>query len=587
MAWRPKNENFKLRPYQVDDVVTLLKTKKIMLAADTGTGKTCSYIRAAERALTRERVSAWFIFCPAATVVQVANEIKRLTTSRVIMLTGTATQRKDKRRRARNDNVKYVVMPMSVTVWNERNQILNLMEYRRKGVEAGVIIDEAYYLKSGPVDIPHVSKVAKRVKAMFGMREVFRYRFCVTGTPVQNSPEDAYWQFFFLYGKKILGSKEEFDSQYIIKDHFGNPRGVRNLEKFHKVIEPYMIRRKETDPEVAKYLPRMITENIEIEPEDMAFRKMYAIIRQDTMESLEALARFGPADKLPPEQREMKNNILRQAQSRAATLQMLCVGGTEVIKRHALMQIDKNIKLVEQDKKPKKTYALRLYKRHKSMFEKTTIGEKPGVLVDMVKEILREDPEFKIVIFSHYRHAADMLFEQLSKAKLKTRSYMDDGTLMTVPVNILLSKGGANEQYKKDAFNNDVDTRILITTDANREGVDLPGGSHLFHADLPYNHAIWYQRSTRIRRTGSKHKRVRVFNLLLDGTVEMRVWDHILRTKSMSSAIIDGKKHKRDVVEIGNAKKKTVKAISGLKLHESTLYSFIKNDNFAKDRHAA
>jgi SNF2 family DNA or RNA helicase len=579
MAWKPDDESFRLRPYQVEDVQTLIKKRRVLLAADTGTGKTCSYIRACERLLFQEKVNAWFIFCPAATVRQVYNEIKRLTTSRAVMMIGSVQQRKDKRKLARKDVIKYVIIPMSVTLWNEKNQILKLMNYRKGENEVGIIIDEAYYLKSGPVDIPHGARMAKRVKAMFGMREEFAYRFCVTGTPIQNTPEDAYWIFFFLLGKKLLGTKEEFDARYIIKDSWGNPRGVRNLEQFHAIIKPRMIRRKETDPEVAKYLPKMITENIEIEMDDPKMRQMYSIIRQDTMESLEALAHFGPDEKMTPEKREMKNNILRQAQSRAATLQMLCVGGTEVIKRHALMQLEKNVKLAEQDKKSKKTYALRLYKRHKSMFENTTMGDKIPTATELIKDILREEPDYKIVIFSHYRHAADMIYEQLVKAKIKTRSHNENNELITVPVGIVMSKGGSNEQYKKDLFNNDRDTRIFITTDANREGVDLPAGSHLFHFDMPYNHAIWHQRSTRIRRTGSKHKRVHIFNLLLDGTVEGRTWDHIIRTKAMSSAIIDGKRHKRDAVGVSRTK-----TLSGLKLHESTLYSFIKNDGFGKEK---
>ena len=580
MGWQPEDKSFRLRPYQVEDVRVLLKKKKILLAADTGTGKTTEYIRAAERAMYQGKVNAWFVFCPASTVRQVYNEIKRLTTSRAIMMVGNAEQRKAKRKLARKEAIKYIIIPMSITLWNEKDQILKLMHYRKDGNEVGIVIDESYYLKSGPIDIPHGAKMAKRVKAMFGMREEFKYRFAITGTPVQNTPEDAYWIFFYLFGKKLLGTKEEFDSRYLIKNSWGVPTGVRNLEQFHDIIKPWMIRRKETDPEVAKYLPKMITENIEIEMEDAKMREMYGIIRNDTLESLEALARFGPEEKMKPEQRILKQNILRQAQSRAATLQMLCIGGTEVIKRYALEQIVKNEKLVEQGKKPKKTYALRLYRRHPLVFQKTTSGDKIGLAVELMKDILREEPNYKIVIFSHYRHAADMIYEEIVKAKLKTRSHDEEtGNLHTVPVGVVISKGGSNEQYKKDLFNQDNDTRILITTDANREGVDLPAGSHLFHFDMPYNHAIWHQRSTRIRRTGSKHKRVHIFNLLLDGTVEMRVWGHIVKTKAMSAAILDGTRHKRDAVGISKTK-----TISGLKLHESTLYSFIKNDEFGKQK---
>jgi SNF2 family DNA or RNA helicase len=556
VAWVSKKT---LRPYQVEDVADLVLGRRMILASDTGVGKTLTYLRTAEQLFEDQKITKMFIFTPASTRIQVRDSIKAETDSDVLVISGTKAQRIKLFKKARRASVKYVIFGMSQTVSTEEERITALLDHCYEQGSLGIIVDEAYYLKDGLArDWRGYAVASQRTQSLFRLRTYFKYRYLVTATPVQNSPSDVYWLMYFMFGPKVFGPKIEFDAKFVVKNQWGVPIGCRKLAEFNDVLSPYMIRRSVEDPDVKKYMPKLVTENVIVTIESRNFKKCYKLLRKSVIMALNTLGSI-PQDTPDPKQIAKREAALRAAQTRYAYLKMLCVGGTAL-----LLKRQTTIKA-----KGKKSILHKLVRENPDLFTRPNWGPKIEALPETVNTLLRENPKHKIVIFCYFRDALDHIAEVLEKSAKDHR--------------IVVCKGGDNDQKKKHLFNFDPKTRIFITSDANREGVDLPGGSHLFQLDMPHNFALYWQRVTRIRRTGSKHKTVFGFNIIVEGTIEERQLEHIERTRDMSKAIVDGKPYKADLI-LGTAKKGALlKARRGLLLNSSTLSGFLKGDTFGDD----
>ena len=57
--------------------------------------------------------------------------------------------------------------------------------------------------------------------------------------------------------------------------------------------------------------------------------------------------------------------------------------------------------------------------------------------------------------------------------------------------------------------------RILVATDALREGIDLHSANIIINYDLPWNPAFVEQRIGRLQRLNSPHRSIFVFNLVV------------------------------------------------------------------------
>ena len=118
-----------------------------------------------------------------------------------------------------------------------RNDIDMLREYHFNYV----VLDESQIIKNAE------SKIFNAIKELKAS-----HRLVLTGTPIENSLNDLWAQFSFL-NPGMLGSKSNF------RDEFVNPieknNNVRNQQKLHKLIEPFILRR--TKAEVARELPEL------------------------------------------------------------------------------------------------------------------------------------------------------------------------------------------------------------------------------------------------------------------------------------------------------------------------------------------
>lgn len=130
------------------------------------------------------------------------------------------------------------------------------------------------------------------------------------------------------------------------------------------------------------------------------------------------------------------------------------------------------------------------------------------VLLEILKEQVREDPDGKVLVFSFFRDTLAYLKERLEH--------------LGYPCTIV--QGGDNKQAIIDRFRDDPSSRILLATEVAAEGVDLQFMRVLVNYDLPWNPMRVEQRIGRIDRIGQKSPTIAIFNLVYADTIDDRIF---------------------------------------------------------------
>ena len=108
-------------------------------------------------------------------------------------------------------------------------------------------------------------------------------RFALTGTPISNSPLDL-WGIFHWLRPGLLGKLYEFRKEYCEINFFGQVTGYKNLDRLHKIIAPYILRRLKI--EVLKELPPKTFQPVFFELSAKE-RKVYSTIQNGLRVELE------------------------------------------------------------------------------------------------------------------------------------------------------------------------------------------------------------------------------------------------------------------------------------------------------------
>lgn len=172
------------------------------------------------------------------------------------------------------------------------------------------------------------------------------------------------------------------------------------------------------------------------------------------------------------------------------------------------------------------------------------------------------NPNEKIVIFATYLGTVEMLAEEIEKY------YPGQG--------VTVLKGGDHgaKVAAEKRFKNTNGPKVLISTAAGREGINLQFARVLFNFDLPWNPMDVEQRIGRIHRYGQRHT-AQVYNLILSDTIEGKIF-LLLDEKLKEIAKTLGK-----VDEVGNVAEDLQSQILGQlseQLNYENLYKNALND---------
>jgi len=148
------------------------------------------------------------------------------------------------------------------------------------------------------------------------------------------------------------------------------------------------------------------------------------------------------------------------------------------------------------------------------MIERFTKNDsKYDKLLFEIKDILKNNKQEKIIIFSYYRYTIKYLYERLNK----------DG------FNCEIIMGGMGDEKNEciSRFRDIHDCNILISSEVGSEGIDLQFASIEINYDLPWNPMRLEQRIGRIDRIGQKAQKIRILHFICENTIEDRVLDKL------------------------------------------------------------
>ncbi|MHC1787216.1 MAG: DEAD/DEAH box helicase [Christensenellales bacterium] len=127
----------------------------------------------------------------------------------------------------------------------------------------------------------------------------------------------------------------------------------------------------------------------------------------------------------------------------------------------------------------------------------------------MIQNLLRDNMNEKIVIFSFFRGTVNYLHRQLLLNDIRA-------------IKIL---GGMKDNEKVDILNRfrDSNTNVLVSTEVASEGIDLQFAKYEINYDLPWNPMRLEQRIGRLDRIGQESPIIYIFNAFCEDTIEDRI----------------------------------------------------------------
>lgn len=317
-----------------------------------------------------------------------------------------------------------------------------------------------------------ITKVVKKVNA--------ETKFALTGTPLENSILEL-WSIFDFIMPGYLASLTKFQSKYKIKD-FDEDSEIL-IKGLSKQINPFILRRKKQD--VVKELPDKLINDIYIELKDEQ-KKLYVAELERVKE-------------------EMEKIIETEGMNKARFLIL------QLITKLRQICIDPSI----------------VYDNYKDG------SNKLEQLESIVNEYIKNN--HKILIFSSFKTALNIVKEKLNKAKIKT--YMIDGS---VP---------AKDRIEMvDNFNNNDDVKVfLIMLKSGGTGLNLATADVVIHLDLWWNPQAENQATDRAHRIGQKNT-VEVIHLITKGTIEEKILELQNKKRILSDKLIDGEIRDKNIL---------------------------------------
>lgn len=147
-------------------------------------------------------------------------------------------------------------------------------------------------------------------------------------------------------------------------------------------------------------------------------------------------------------------------------------------------------------------------------------------LGQLIDELKKQNPDrWRLVIFTALRETQTTIQNFLENCGLT--------------VGIINGDSGARNQQTIERFKaTPPGYRVIVSTEAGAEGVNLQAANVLVNFDLPWNPMIVEQRIGRIQRLASEYQNVVIYNLTLRGTFEDYIVGRLIEKLQMASSAI-------------------------------------------------
>ncbi|OAH10504.1 DEAD/DEAH box helicase [Streptomyces jeddahensis] len=329
------------------------------------------------------------------------------------------------------------------------------------GTQWGMVVaDEAQHVKN-----PY-SATARQLRTIGG-----HARVALTGTPVENNLSEL-WAILDWTTPGLLGRLGTFRSRYAQAVEGGQDPAA--AERLAKLVRPFLLRRRKTDPGIAPELP----------PKTETDR----------------------AVTLTPEQAGLYEAVVRETLAE--------ISGAEGFERRGLI-----VKLLT---------GLKQICNHPAQFlkeEHPRIAGRSGkldLLDELLDTILAEGAS--VLVFTQYVRMARLIEQHLTSRGVPSQ-LLHGGT----PV--------AEREAMVNRFQEGQAPVFLLSLKAAGTGLNLTRAGHVVHYDRWWNPAVEAQATDRAYRIGQTQP-VQVHRIVAEGTIEDRIADMLLRKRALADAVL-------------------------------------------------
>jgi SNF2 family DNA or RNA helicase len=292
-------------------------------------------------------------------------------------------------------------------------------------------------------------------------------RVAVTGTPVENSIIDL-WAILDWTNPGLFGTARAF-------------RATTNGEGLNRLVGPFLLRRRKTDPAIAAELPDKIVSDhlVELTPEQTA---LYTAVTRDTFGAIRASSGI-----------QRRGLILRMLQA----LRQVCNSPAHYLREH-----------------PAGWHA----------DAEAARSGKLACLDDLLAAITERRES--ALVFTGYVSMAHLL-----AAHLGARGAHADIVHGGVPA--------ARRQEIVDRFQSGEGQFLILSVRAAGVGLNLARADHVVHFDRHWNPAVEDQATDRAHRIG-RRETVHVHHLIAENTVEDHIGELLRHKRAIADRLLTG-----------------------------------------------
>ena len=259
--YNPKTQAFS---YQSEAVDKIAGDHSSALFDEQGLGKSKMVIDALIRDIKNGIIDCALIVCNKTLLKTWESEIRIHSHLSSIVITGGGKSR----RKLLLTSTPFYLINYELVI-SERS----LLQYLLKTKRFAIVLDESHKIKNPKT---------KTSASLLALRAHAKKHIIITGTPVANTPEDLWAQFYFLdYGKLLGNDYKEFKKKYSVDVHGGNSQyDEKILLGLQKRMLEISIRR--TKAKVMPELPGKIYQRISVEMSPIQ-QRMYDTVRDELL----------------------------------------------------------------------------------------------------------------------------------------------------------------------------------------------------------------------------------------------------------------------------------------------------------------
>lgn len=477
-------------PYQYLGISFLVSQQKAIVGDVMGLGKSLQAIGATHILHRQGKVNRVLIICPASLKYQWHEEIAKFTDHSAIVIDGTTAKRGKQYKAFLESDDLYCIINYEL-VRNDLD-ILKTMPFD------AIVCDEAHRIKN---------RASKTFKALIQLNA--DYKFALTGTPMQNRPEEIHALMSWI-DKDALGGITKFRERHVVTGtKFGRrfvPLGAKRLGEIRRKISPYMIRR--TKEEVAPDLPPLIES------------QYYVDMTKEQKEMTTAVTELIDQLSIEVEQFFRENPDAKHHKSQDQVMGYLGM----------LIAISDHPRLLSLSKSANA-------QRVGRPGAKAATSPKLEALIEKSEEAIANGDK-KIVIFTQYATMKTLIDQRL-------RLYFGESA---VGRGIEGSMKPLDRQQAVNDFRFNEDVHFFVCTDAANYGLNMGFASLLFNYDLPWNPSVRAQRNGRIHRIDGKLERYNVVDLISNNSIDELIWGIIQKKEKLGEKIIGRNKKEQETM---------------------------------------